>query len=64
MVKVCKHCSNIQIESLQKVLTSADIEIGCIGHCEDYSDQVFGLINNHLVVCDDESQFIDIITSK
>lgn len=64
MVKVCKHCSNIKIESLETVLSASEIEIGCIGHCESYPDQVYGLINNQLVVCDDESQFINIITSK
>ncbi len=64
MVKVCKHCSNIQIENLQKVISSDDIEIGCIEHCEEHPEKVYGLIDGQLVVCDDESQFITIVSSK
>lgn len=58
MVKICKCCSNINVEQLMEVVDASEIEFGCIDHCGEHSDKVFGIINEELVVEESQDAFI------
>lgn len=58
MVKICKCCSNVSEEKLLEIVDASNIEFGCIDHCGEFSDKVFGLIDDELVVADTQEAFL------
>lgn len=63
MVKVCKCCSNIQIDVLKEAGIE-DLEVGCIDYCGAHPEKVYGLIDNELIVCDSEDEFMRKVLGK
>lgn len=57
MVKVCKCCSNMDVEVLKSQIEGIEVELGCVDNCTDASGKAFGLINEELVVVEDVNAF-------
>ncbi len=57
MIKVCKSCSNLDIEALSTVVPSEKLNIGCFDNCALHADKPYGMINGEIVVADNQSAF-------
>ncbi len=58
MVKVCGHCSNVDVEALKSVVDEAKLYVGCIEHCAAHADKSYGFINGQMVVVEDSEAFV------
>jgi len=58
MIKVCEHCSNINIELLKNEVGEDKVEVGCIENCAAYETEAFGFINDELIVEKDSDDWI------
>ena len=59
MIKVCEHCSNVDVNELVLEVGSETVEVGCIGKCGAYSDKAYGFINDELVVEENSTDWIN-----
>lgn len=50
MIKVCAHCSNINIDELKEAVGEEKVQVGCIENCAAYKTEAYGYINDELVV--------------
>lgn len=50
MIKVCEHCSNIDIEQLKEAVGEDKIQVGCFGNCAAYKTEAYGYVDEELVV--------------
>lgn len=50
MIKVCEHCSNINIEQLKEVVGEERVQVGCIENCAAYKTEAYGYVNDELIV--------------
>ncbi len=58
MIKVCEHCSNINIELLKNEVGEDKVEVGCIENCAAYKTEAYGFINDELIVEKDSDDWI------
>ena len=66
-VKVCKKCSNVDIDKLEKLSDEYGFKLktGCLGHCKKgQKDQSFGEIKSKFVKVKDSDEFIKKVTKK
>lgn len=69
-VKVCKKCSNVDIDKLDKLEKLSDeygfkLKTGCLGHCKKgQKDASFGEIKSKFVKVKDSDEFIKKVTKK
>lgn len=50
MIRVCEHCSNINIEQLKEAVGEEQIQVGCIEDCAAYKTEAYGYVNDELIV--------------
>ncbi len=66
-VKVCKKCSNVDIDKLEKLSDEYGFKLktGCIGHCKKgQKDQSFGEIKSKFVKVKDSDEFMKKVEKK
>lgn len=66
-VKVCKKCSNVDIEKLEKLSDEYGFKLktGCIGHCKKgQKDSSFGEIKSKFVKVKDSDEFMKKVEKK
>lgn len=62
-VKVCKHCSNFDINEIKAYAKGVDckVKLDCIGKCSkkypELKDKYFGLIDKKLIISDTKEDF-------
>jgi len=50
MIRVCEHCSNINIGYLKKVVGKENVQVECLENCAAYGDSAYGYIDDKLIV--------------
>lgn len=58
MIKVCEHCSNINIEQLQEAVGEIIVQVGCMENCGCYKTEAYGYVNDELVVAATSDEWI------
>ncbi|WP_432666066.1 DUF1450 domain-containing protein [Wukongibacter baidiensis] len=64
MIRVCSHCSNVDISELKKSVPEKIIEIGCIENCAAYPDKAYGYFENELIVRDNSEELVQYIKER
>lgn len=52
MIKVCEHCSNVDVNELKKRFGEDEVQVGCIENCAAYKTEAYGYVGEELVVAD------------
>jgi hypothetical protein len=63
MIKVCEHCSNIDVVQLKKAVGEENVEVTCIGNCAAYKTEAYGYVNDQLIVEDNQDDWIKKVSS-
>ena len=58
MIKVCEHCSNIDVDQLKKAVGEENVKVGCFGNCGAYKTEAYGYVNDELFVEDNQEDWI------
>lgn len=58
MIRICEHCSNINLDQLKEAVGEKNIQVGCIENCAAYETKAYGFINNELVVEQSSEEWI------
>jgi uncharacterized protein YuzB (UPF0349 family) len=64
MISICPCCSRMDYEKIEKLYGENFVEIGCLGRCEPYENQCFGLIDDELYVTNTEEEFLELINKN
>ncbi len=64
MIKVCKCCSNVDIDKLETIAPKEQVEVGCIENCAAYEDKAYGIIDDEMIVANDSDDFIEIVKNR
>lgn len=56
MIKVCPSCSNVDIERLESMVPTSQIEETCLGLCGANFDQAIAYVNGEWIEADDEEE--------
>lgn len=59
MIKVCEHCSNVDVEALIQAVGEESVKIGCLEACAKYDTEAYGFIDDELVVEHNSSDWIE-----
>jgi len=59
MIKVCEHCSNIDVVELKKVVGEENVQVGCLGNCAAYKTEAYGIYKDELLVKNSSKEWID-----
>jgi uncharacterized protein YuzB (UPF0349 family) len=62
MIKVCEHCSNINIEQLKETVGEDKVQVGCFGNCAAYETEAYGYVNDELIVASNTEDWIKKVT--
>lgn len=58
-VRVCRRCSNVDIDKLKKIIGEENVKVGCVGACRKDKNQFFGKINGVYTITKTEEEFLD-----
>ncbi|MBO1264443.1 DUF1450 domain-containing protein [Proteiniclasticum sp. SCR006] len=64
MIKVCEHCSNINIEQLKKAVGEDIVQVGCIDKCAAYETEAYGYVDEELVVENNTEEWIKKVSNN
>lgn len=62
MIKVCEHCSNINIDVLKEAVGEDQVQVTCIENCAAYKTEAYGYVNDELIVAENTEAFIKTVT--
>lgn len=58
MIKVCEHCSRVDIKALKEVVGEENVTVTCLENCAAYDDKSYGYIDGELFVEDSSENWI------
>jgi uncharacterized protein YuzB (UPF0349 family) len=58
MIRVCEHCSNVNVELLKEAAGEKNVKVGCIEKCAAYADDAYGYIDDEIIVEKSSENFI------
>lgn len=61
MIKVCPHCSNVDVNKLKEIVGGENVKTGCIGACRAFSKEAVAKIDGELVIKQNEQDLFDIV---
>lgn len=61
MIRVCEHCSNVNIQTVIDLVGEANVEVGCMAQCGQHSDETCVLIDDEVFTAPDEAQMVTVI---
>ncbi len=64
MIKVCEHCSNIDLTELKTKFNEDEIQLGCIEMCGEHEGKAYGFVNDELVVKSDSNEWIEFLVKS
>jgi len=59
MIRVCEHCSNVDIEELKSQIGEDKLQFGCIENCAAYKTEAYGYVNDELIVEKNSTDWIE-----
>lgn len=64
MIRVCEHCSNVNIQTVIDLVGEANVEVGCMAQCGQHADETCVLIDEEVFTAPDESAMVQVIKSN
>lgn len=64
MIRVCPHCSNVNVNKLKEVIGSENIKTGCIGACRSFTKECVAKVDGELIIKQNEDDLIEYIKNK
>lgn len=58
MIRVCPHCSNLDVNKLKETIGEENVKTGCIGACRAFSKEAVAKINGELVIKQSEEALL------
>lgn len=58
MIRVCPHCSNVDVNKLREVIGTENVKTGCIGACRAFSKEAVAKVNGELVIKQNEEDLL------
>lgn len=61
MIRVCEHCSNVNIQTVIDLVGESNVEVGCMAQCGQHSDETCVLIDEEVFTAATEDELMDVI---
>lgn len=58
MIRVCPHCSNVDVNKLKETFGAENIKTGCIGACRAFSKEAVAKVDGELIIKQSEEDLI------
>jgi len=58
MIRVCEHCSNVNIDELVSKVGKDKVQVTCIENCAAYKTEAYGYVNDELIVENSSDEWI------
>ncbi|MEF9992292.1 MAG: DUF1450 domain-containing protein [Romboutsia sp.] len=59
MIRVCPHCSNVDVNKLKETVGIENVKTGCIGACRAFSKEAVIKIDGELIIKQSETELFD-----
>lgn len=62
MIRVCPHCSNVDVNKLKEILGKDNVKTGCIGVCRAFSKEAVAKVDGELVIKQNQEELLKELT--